>query len=390
MHEFQKIIQAYERVDFSQRKAALATVVKVLGSSYRRPGARMLMTDDGHWTGAISGGCLEGDALRKARQAILHNQPTVVTYDTLKDEDANALGIGLGCNGVIDVLIEPIDPQNTRNPVELLRTTLLYDQVAVLATVYTIEGHSALKIGDRLVLEGNGKVLDYIPDAQLAAQILTDAREAARTEVSGTKSYLTSFYRVETFFEVIRPSIHLLLFGGGYDAVPVARLAKSVGWRVTVTDDCVAHLAPKRFPDADSVVHALRNDVLTHLPINRYTAAVLISHNYKYDLAVVKQLLTTDIRYIGMLGPRKRGEKMLQELAGLGFTLGKKQLSRLHNPVGLDIGAETPEEIALSIIAEVQARFAQRRGGSLKQKSGPIHERSLQASQPATVYAEAK
>jgi xanthine dehydrogenase accessory factor len=126
------------------------------------------------------------------------------------------------------------------------------------------------------------------------------------------------------------------------------------------------------------------------LPINRYSAAVLMSHNYRYDLAVLKQLFTTDIRYIGMLGPRKRGEKMLQELAGLGLNLSKKQLSRLHNPVGLDIGAETPEEIGLSIIAEVQARFTRRPGGSLKQKSGPIHERSVQASQPATVYAEAK
>jgi xanthine dehydrogenase accessory factor len=388
MHEFQKIIQAYERVNFSQQKAALATVVKVQGSSYRRPGARMLMTDDGRWTGAISGGCLEGDALRKARQAILKGEPNVVTYNTLKDDDANALGIGLGCNGVIDVLIEPIDPQAVGNPIEMLRAALLYQEVAVLATVYQVDGDLSVQVGERLVLEGNGKVLSRISHSQLAQWVLEDAKDAAATEVSATKMYSLGISTVEVFVEVIRPSIHLLIFGGGYDAIPVARLAKNVDWRVTVTDDCVAHLAPKRFPDADAVVHAPREQVLDLLPINRYCAAVLMSHNYKYDLAVLKHLLTTDIRYIGILGPKKRGDKLMQELEASGFLLSPEQVSRLHNPVGLDIGAETPEEIALSILAEVQAHFTQRPGGSLKWIDGPIHQRDAGQEAETGAYAE--
>ena len=386
MHEFQKIIQTYERVDFSQRQAALATVVKVVGSSYRRPGARMLMTDDGHWTGAISGGCLEGDALRKARQAILRKQPTVVTYNTLEDEDANTLGIGLGCNGIIDVLIEPIDPVNRVNPVEMLRSALHYREVAVLATVYGVTGESDVRVGDRLVLEGDA--VNRLADQALSDRILADARSAARTEQSGVGVYASGPARVDVFIEVIRPSIHLLVFGGGYDAIPLVRLAKHVDWRVTVTDDCVAHLAPKRFPDADAVVHAPRERVLERLPVHRYSAAVLMSHNYRYDLAVLRQLLTTDVRYIGLLGPRKRGEKMLEELAGAGIQPNRWQRSRLHNPVGLDIGAETPEEIALSVIAEVQARFAQRSGGFLKRKSGPIHRRDVPSFPYAAGHAE--
>ena len=136
MKEFQKIIDAYERIDFSQQKAALATVVKIQGSSYRRPGARMLMTDAGHWVGAISGGCLEGDALRKARQVILRGEPQVVTYDTTDDEDAQSLGVGLGCNGIIDVMIEPLTDEPPAEPIHQLRTFLTNRSRAGLATVY--------------------------------------------------------------------------------------------------------------------------------------------------------------------------------------------------------------------------------------------------------------
>src|SRR5687768_8745665 len=120
MKDFKTIVNEYQKIDFTQRKAALATVVKVRGSSYRSPGARMLITDDGKWVGSISGGCLEGDALRKARQVMSSNAPMTVTYDTREESNQN-LGIGLGCNGVIDVLIEPINHDGVNNPVDTFK-----------------------------------------------------------------------------------------------------------------------------------------------------------------------------------------------------------------------------------------------------------------------------
>ncbi len=193
------------------------------------------------------------------------------------------------------------------------------------------------------------------------------------------------------FIERIDPGIELIIFGAGYDVISVARLARDLGWAVTVTDDCVAHLAPKRFPVATCVLFADRTAVLDTVPITSRTAAVLMSHNFNYDKAVLQTLLTTDVPYIGMLGPRKRFDKMQDEFIKDGLLVDEKTLSRVHAPIGLDLGAETPDEIALSIIAEIKAFFTQRTGGFLKDKDGPIHERlsgnaagrSAPAHQPA-------
>jgi xanthine dehydrogenase accessory factor len=374
MKEFQKITDVYSKVDFTQRKAALATVVRVDGSAYRRPGARMLMTDDGRWEGAISGGCLEGDALRKARQVITDGKPMLVTYDTM-DDDANSLGVGLGCNGIIDVLIEPIQPEAPDNPIHLLTSFLEKKKKAVMATVFSVSGESRVRVGDRLMFHSTGEVLSRINDSEVYRFLLEETAKVRDIDKSGILRYEWEGVQFQVFMEVLHPSIHLVIFGGGYDAIPVTRMAREIGWQVTVTDDCIAHLAPARFPSANAVVHADRNAILEKIPITPYTAAVLMSHNYKYDLAVLDTLLGTDIRFIGILGPRKRTEKMFSSLTDSGKTLNPEMVERVHSPIGLDIGAETPDEIAVAIIAEVQAVFSGRLGGLLKDRPGPIHER---------------
>ena len=373
MKEFQKIIDAYERIDFRQQKAALATVVKIQGSSYRRPGARMLMTDAGRWVGAISGGCLEGDALRKARQVILHGEPSVVTYDTTDDEDAQSLGVGLGCNGIIDVIIEPLEEETDTGPIHQLRTFLTNRSRAALATVYRVAGSTESQIGQRMMLQDGQWIVHTVADAALADRIADDLAEVQRSGVSLSKIYELGTSEAEVFLEAMNPAIHLIVFGGGYDAVPVARLAKEIGWQVTVTDDCVAHLAPKRFPEADAVVPINRHEVADTLPVDAYTAALLLSHNYQYDVAVLASLLSTDIRYIGILGPGKRSHKMYEELSGRGIWTARDD-TRIYAPVGLNIGAETPDEIALSILAEIQAVFNNRSGGFLRDLDQPIHD----------------
>jgi len=378
MKEISRILEVYGQLDVAQRKVALATVVWVEGSSYRRPGARMLISDDGRWEGAISGGCLEGDALRKARQVMLDGTPLLVTYDTM-DDDANSLGVGLGCNGIIDVLIEPIHPQDPHNPVALLREFVQRRDVRVMATV--VKGNGDLLAGRRFVRteENAGDVPAWLTEDM--HEVLLSGKPAARTFglPAGT---------VDVFLERIDPGIELVIFGAGYDVIPLARLAREIGWQVTVTEDCIAHLAPKRFPPATCVLYADRHAVLDKITITDRTAAVLMSHNFKYDQAVLADLLTTPVPYIGMLGPRKRFEKMLGEFEKAGKRFPEAALARVHAPVGLDVGAETPDEIALSVVAEVKAFFSGRPGGFLKDKSGPIHERANSTAIPVPPVME--
>jgi xanthine/CO dehydrogenase XdhC/CoxF family maturation factor len=386
MKELRRIFEVYEATDFENRRAAIATVVKLYGSSYRRPGARMLITDDGRWEGAISGGCLEGDALRKARQVMSGGKPVVVTYDTM-DDDANSFGVGLGCNGIIDVLIEPIDPADAANPVEMLKKFIAQTDKAILATVFNASEAFQVQSGNQLLLLSDGTSHSNIADPSFKEMLLAEAEDFAKAARSGTKLYELSHGKAEVFFELLHPGINLVIFGGGYDSVPVVEIAKKLGIHVTVTNDCIANLTPKRFAKADHLVLSNRDEILKNIPLNSYTAAVLMSHNYKYDFAVFEQLLSADVNYIGMLGPRKRFQKMLDELAEKGRILSQQELHKIHSPVGLDIGAETPDEIALAIIAEIQAKFAGKWGGFLKEKPGFIHERpSAHAEKPELPY----
>ncbi|CAN5463028.1 XdhC family protein [soil metagenome] len=367
MKEITRIVEVFEQIDFTERKAALATVVWVEGSSYRRPGARMLITDDGRWEGAISGGCLEGDALRKARQVMRDGSPLVVTYDTM-DDGANSFGVGLGCNGIIDVLIEPIDPTSSTNPVSLLQEFIQKRDVRALATVLKSDDITGLTPGNRFIL--TEQTTASIPD-----WLQSDMHSVFSTGKPLTQTYSVLSGDVEVFIERIDPGIELVIFGAGYDVISVAKLARDLGWQVTVTDDCIAHLSPKRFAVATCVLYADREAVIDKLTITNRTAAVLMSHNFNYDKAVLKALLATETPYIGMLGPRKRFDKMQAEFEKDGLYFSEAALSRVHAPVGLDLGAETPDEIALSIMAEIKAFFTKGSGGFLKDKTGPIHER---------------
>lgn len=382
MKELKSIIDTYNKIDFEKHQAAIATVVRVEGSSYRRSGARMLMIDDGRWTGAISGGCLEGDALRKARQAILNGRPSLVTYDTMTDKDAMSLGVGLGCNGIIDVLIEPV---NAQDPVQIkfLNDIVLNEKPAVLATVFISSNEDKIRVGKQWMLNEEGPVgdefknSDDVKHSNLLSKVVADMEVVYNQGTSLNFNYeLNDGTTLTVFIEYLKPSIHLVIFGGGFDAVPLQSFAKNLGWKVTVTDDCVAHIAPARFPLADSLLPASRNEVVIKLNINNYTAAVLLSHNYKYDYAVFSDLIETDIPYIGILGPKKKFQKMIEQLENEGVSIKKEILEKIHAPIGLDIGAELPEEIAISIIAEIQAKFNNAKGEMLKHKEGPIHKRA--------------
>jgi xanthine dehydrogenase accessory factor len=369
MKELQTIISEYGKIDFSKRKAAIATVVKVRGSSYRSPGARMLITDDGKWVGSISGGCLEGDALRKARHVMQNNVPMTVTYDTREGSNQN-LGIGLGCNGVIDVLIEPATEQNN-SLVTLFKNIVSSNATYVLATVT----RSSTFTGEKILMKESRAPVILFSNKDFANTVTPAIEAAFQSRKSETQSFHFAGEQIDVFIELIQPSVSLMIFGGGFDARPVSQLAKSMGWSVTVTDECVAHIAPVFFPDVDKLSLCDRSFIDRDFAITQYTACILMSHNYEYDRDVLRKLLKSNSPYLGILGPRKRFDKMLIEFEKEGIQLSANDLERIHSPIGLDIGAETPDEIAVSIVAEIQGKFSQRSGGFLKYRSGPIHTR---------------
>jgi xanthine dehydrogenase accessory factor len=376
MKEQKAIVEAFKKIDLTQQKAALATVVKVRGSSYRSPGARMLITDNGQWVGSISGGCLEGDALRKARQVMMEKKSMTVTYDTREESNQN-LGIGLGCNGVIDVLIEPINPSDNHNPIKLFEQLLTTKEPLALATIFSSSTH----LGEKLLISAGGEKTIGFSDTQLNNLITPALQQLFEHKKSEAKLYEWNQNKAEVFIELIQPSFSLMIFGGGFDARPVSQIAKSLGWEVLITDECVAHLAPVFFPTADKLSLCHRDFIDRDFIITPYTACVLMSHNYEYDRDVLKKVLQSEAPYIGILGPRKRFDKMLEEFKLAGIIVSEKDLQRIHSPIGLDIGAETPDEIAISIIAEVQGKFSNRSGGFLKYRNAPIHQRDVKSDQ---------
>lgn len=335
----------------------------------------MLITDDGRWVGSISGGCLEGDALRKARQVMTDKKPVTVTYDTREESNQN-LGIGLGCNGVIDVFIEPLIQNDRNNPILLFEGFESTKEPLALATVF-----SGFATGEKMLLTEAGQELYSFTNSSLADAIKADLQSLFETKKSTVKKYVLPGEQVDVFVELVQPSISLIIFGGGFDARPVSELAKSLGWDVSVTDECVAHIAPVFFPSVDKLSLCQREFIDRNFEITPYTACVLMSHNYEYDRDVLRKLLKTNTPYIGILGPRKRFDKMQEEFLNQGIQLNEKDLHRIHSPIGLDIGAEAPDEIALSIVSEIQSKFSNRSGGFLKYNSGPIHQRDLTSDQ---------
>jgi xanthine dehydrogenase accessory factor len=367
MKEIIDIVAAYEQAVKSGKKTALATVVLVEGSAYRRAGARMLITEDGQLTGAISGGCLEGDALRKARMVILQQEPLLVTYDTMDDDDAK-LGVGLGCNGIIHILIEPINDGQS-NPVTLLKAVIASRSYAVLVTIFSLADRKARQPGSCLYLTAHQNLLNGLETLPYQYELLEDAKNG----LDNRHSSVTAYEGYTAFIECVKPLITLVILGAGNDAVPLTKMASVLGWNITVVDGRPNYASAERFPEANKLLVAKPDQILSNLEINEWTAFVLMTHNYNYEIGFLKQLLPLHTPYIGILGPRKKLERMLDELEAGGTTISAGNLETIHGPVGLDIGSETAEEIALSIVAEIKAVFASRNGRSLKYKTSLIH-----------------
>ncbi len=374
MKEIKSIINAFDNAVVAGKRTALATVVHVEGSSYRRPGARMLIAEDGELTGSISGGCLEGDALRKAQLVIIEDKPMLVSYDT-SDEDDAKLGMGLGCNGIIQVLIEPLNGKNGNQLIQLLRWAIASRQKSSLVSLFSLTDKKGTQQGTCLLLNENGESFGGAP--LLNKVLLEEARKVLENQKSTFKNYDTGKQQIVAFTEIILPPVSLVIIGAGNDTFPLVEMADTLGWQTTVIDGRPAYAKKERFPAPScSVLVSKPENVLQQIIIDELTVFVLMTHNYNYDLAMLRALLDKDILYIGILGPRKKMEMMREELSSEGIELTPKQLAVIHGPVGLNIGAETAEEIALSVLAEIKAVLSSRQPAPLRSNEGTIHERS--------------
>ncbi|HLX91586.1 MAG TPA: XdhC/CoxI family protein, partial [Puia sp.] len=371
--EIREIIAAYDQAAREGKKTALATLVHVEGSSYRRPGARMLITDDGRLTGAISGGCLEGDALRKALFVMARQKPVIVTYDTMDDEES-AFGVGLGCNGVVHVLIEPVDSADPVNAIELLRLTTKKRSTSLVATLYCLRDKNADAQGTCLFMDSNDVMVPAAVQLFFGEQLMADARMALSSGQSAFRQFISENAEMNAFIEVIKPAIRLVIFGAGNDVKSLADMAMVLGWETIIADSQRRASAGTGFNPSCRVIQDKPEEVLRQLDLDNETAVLLMTHNYHYDLAVLEALSGRNIRYIGSLGPRKKTDKMLAELSARGVSFDHERAA-LHGPAGLDIGAETPEEIALSILSEIRASFSDKNGSSLREVAGAIHPR---------------
>ncbi|MBC7826208.1 MAG: XdhC family protein [Chitinophagaceae bacterium] len=374
--EISDILFAFKEAQLQGRQTALATVVHVEGSSYRRPGARMLVEDNGKMTGAISGGCLEGDALRKALLAINQRQKKLVTYNTLHKDDVE-FGVQLGCNGIVHILFEPIDPMQPDNPIGLLEKFHLQRQDAVLATLFSLKNFSGDQPGTCFFLNGQS-IFSTITNKYLEAEIKEDALMVLTRKSSTLKQY--SDNTLAGFVELLQPPVSLIIVGAGNDAMPLVEMATVLGWQITMIDGRATHANNQRFPKTDKIIVGKPVEAMRQVVIDETSVVVLMTHNYNYDLAVMKILLQNKCRYIGTLGPKARLQRMLAELLEEGHRITDEQVSMLYGPTGLDIGAESAEEIALSVLAEIKAVLSDRNGNFLRARLDGIHSRSVSAS----------
>ena len=337
---------SFERWSGQGKALVLASVYETEGSTYSKAGAQMLITGDGDFQGMLSGGCLEGDLAERARAVLESGTPQSVTYD-LGQNDEELWGLGVGCDGLMRIFLQPVTPENQYEPFATMCKAYdgLTDQVA--ATVLE-SGIAELAEGSALVTVDADVAFSDIGD-QYAQQIQAEAGAALLQRQPRVSTISTDAGSLKILFSILRPPPRILVLGAGLDAEPVVRLACELGWRVTVQDHRPAYVESGDFATAEFVHCVPVTEVATAINLHQFAAAIVMSHHLVSDRQYLRQLAATDIEYIGLLGPRDRRRRLLEELGDVADRL----LPRLHGPAGLDIGGSGPASIALSIVAEI-------------------------------------
>jgi xanthine/CO dehydrogenase XdhC/CoxF family maturation factor len=354
--ETARIFERLARLSAAGRRAALATVVRIEGSAYRRPGAKLLVEEDGETLGSISGGCLEGDVREIALAVLADGAPRRRRYDTGADEN-EAWGLGLGCAGSVEVFVQPAATPETLPAIE--RGLELF-----------AEGRS-FALWTRVAGEGAGAMAAADADGAVAGSLGTadeDLGRRAAEAIASRASRLVEDPGGEIFAEVLLPAPRLVVVGADEDARPLVTLAAAAGFDVTVVDHREALLAPERFPEAERRVARRPEEGLAGISIGPRTFAVVKTHLIAHDREWARRLLEAGAGYVGLLGPRARTREIVREI-------GAEADDRVYGPVGLDLGAEGPEQVALSIVAELLAAGSGVEPRHLRAKAREIHAR---------------
>ena len=349
-HETAAILDRIARIEAAGSRGAIATVVRISGSAYRRPGAKLLVEEDGTTHGGVSGGCLEAD-VRGVALEILRGAPAkLLHYDTGSDEET-VWGLGLGCEGAVDLWVQRAAPQFC----DQIRTLI---EAGVPHAIVTLLGSG------RAALFARGSLIGSVGDAALDRALASAAAPLLEQEESRVVEALGE----SAFVDVLRPPPRLVIFGAGDDAQPLARLAAVAGFSVTVVDHRPAYLTAERFPPPAQLVLRRASEGVEGLFLGRRHFAVVQTHALIHDRDWLKALLPQSIAYLGLLGPRARKDEVLRQL-------GVAEADKLYAPVGIDLGADGPEQVAISIVAEMLAVHAGREPGHLRARTGGIHER---------------
>jgi xanthine/CO dehydrogenase XdhC/CoxF family maturation factor len=378
MRELDAVLGAWRALDATGEEAVLATVVHVTGSAYRRPGARMLVLPHGQRVGMVSGGCLEGEITRKAWWYTESARPVVRVYDTSSGDDV-VWEFGLGCNGVVHVMLERARSPEAAAMLAFLEARQRAGEAAVVATVVSTDGPCGAQVGDRLLVDAQAVCGGALQHLALCSEVEAHARHA----LSSAGSHLVNLAGTAVFIERVAPALDLVVFGAGDDVGPLVSAAAILGWRVTVADARPAYARAERFPGAASVVVLRQDDPLRGLPIGAGTSVVVMTHNYPLDTKLVPLILERQPTYVGLLGPRKRAERLFE-------SLGRDVPPDVHAPAGLDLGGDDPAAVALSIVAEVQAVQGRRNGAMLRLRDGPIHAPVAEVGEPAPRQADVR
>jgi xanthine dehydrogenase accessory factor len=361
MSELKQIVELWRTAKASKEEVCLATVVRVEGSSYRKPGARMLLTRSGQRAGTISGGCLEAEVMKKAWW-LTENGSTVQRYSSFFDDDSS-MPYGLGCGGTVHVLLDR--GQSAHHVLDALDLSLNSRIQFVIIT--------DTNRAETLLVRGAGEE-DLLRSPDLAA--LTDLEVLVQRAADDRRSFYATVHAntdhtSELFVEYLAPCPALTIFGAGNDAKPLADFALRLGWHVTVADGRSNLVSIERFPHVNrlTVLKYEGDSPLRELTINAEDAFVLLTHSYEQDRTLLRKLIPHKPKYLGVLGPLQRTQRLVGEIAAQVDMSPEECMSCLYAPVGFDIGAHTPESIALSIVTEIVAVLNGHEGMSLKKQA---------------------
>src|SRR5262244_2834550 len=355
-----ELFEHLDRLRNAEGKVALATLVNTRGTTPRKEGAKMLVGEGGRVLGSVTiGGCVDAQVIEESASVISAHKPRLLQLD-LGDEEA--WEIGLTCGGTIEVFVEPVDLEKPDDA-----TIALYERLKAHAEA---GGRGAIltrlegaRDGAKMIVFDGGKHEGSLGDAALDVAALS----AAGGAIQAGKTATLTVEGTRVFAEVFVPASILLVVGAGHVAMPMVTLARVLGFKTIVVDGRPRFATKERFPDVDELKIGIPSELIRDYPLVPSTALVLVAHDYKYDLPVLKHALGSEVGYIGMLGSSRRGATILRHLAEDGVT--PEALARVHVPIGLDLGARSAPEIALAILAEIQAVRGGGSGRSLSKRT---------------------